>query len=133
MAAIRKSVGQDSTSDLASGLVEDAQRLIHLEIELAKQETKELVVSNVIAGGLLMGAAFLFALGVFVAVPVLIVVILPWHWQAAAVWFGVCFVGAVGLAVPGKLLLKVGPPRRTIESLKETRDWLRDQMRSSVR
>lgn len=133
MAAFRKTREGESVAGLAGAIVEDAQKLVRLEIELAKQETKELVVSNLIAAALLASAAFLIVLAVFVAAPVLVVVILPWHWQAAAVWFGACVVLAVGLAVPGALLLKIGPPRRTLQTLKETRDWLSHQMRSSAR
>ncbi|MGH7904720.1 MAG: phage holin family protein [Candidatus Dormibacteraceae bacterium] len=123
----------ESAADLATGLIDDAQKLARLQIELAKQETKELVISNAIAAALLVGAAFLVTIAIFVIVPVLIVVILPWHWQVAAIWFGAYVVLAAGMAIPGKLLLKLQPPRRTIESLKETLDWLRHQMRSSVR
>ena len=123
----------ESVPDLAAGLLEDAQRLVRLEIDLAKQEMKELAIANGIAAGLFAGAATFALLGILVALPVFLVAVLPWHWQVALIWFVLYLLGAAVLALVGKSKLRVQPPRRTIESLKETKEWALRQVRSSSR
>ena len=123
----------ESVPDLAAGLVEDAQRLVRLEIDLAKQEMKELAIANGIAAGLFAGAATLALLGILVALPVFLVAVLPWHWQVALIWLVLYLLGALVLGLLGKSMLRVQPPRRTLESLKETKEWALQQVRSSSR
>jgi VIT1/CCC1 family predicted Fe2+/Mn2+ transporter len=123
----------ESVPDLTSGLVEDAQKLVRLEIALARQEVKELAVQNGVAAGMLAAAGLLAMLAVLVAVPVLLVVALPWHWQAAVVWIVLYLVAAGVLALVGRSRLRLQPPRRTIESLKETKEWALHQVRSRGR
>jgi hypothetical protein len=72
-------------------------------------------------------------LAVFVAVPVLIVALVPWHWQAALVWAVAYAVLAGGLALFGKSRLSLRLPSRTIESLKENKEWALHQLRSTKR
>lgn len=122
-----------SVPDLAAGLIDDAQRLVHLEIALAKQEVKELAISNGLAAGMFAGAGLLAVLALLVALPVLLVVALPWHWQAALVWLLVYLAGAGALALIGKSKLKLEVPKRTLDSLKETKEWAVHQVRSSGR
>ena len=122
-----------SVPDLAAGLIEDAQRLVHLELDLAKQELKELAITNAVAAGLFAAAALLVLLAVLVALPVLLVVLLPWHWQAALVWLVLYLVGAAVLALVAKSKLLIEAPKRTIDSLKETKEWALHQVRSSSR
>src|SRR4030081_237707 len=52
-----------SSPELAAEIVEEAERLIRLEIELAKAELKELAITNAIAAGAFAGAAGLALLG----------------------------------------------------------------------
>ena len=40
---------EDSTAELAHDIVENAQELVRLEIALAKQEVKELAITNAVA------------------------------------------------------------------------------------
>ena len=124
---------RESVPDLAAGLVEDAQRLVKLEIELAKQEMKELAISNGIAGGLLAGAGLLAMIALLVGIPVFLVAVLPWHWEVALIWVVLYVAAAVAMALIGKSMLRVQPPRRTLESLKETKEWALQQVRSSSR
>lgn len=124
---------QESVPDLAAGLVEDAQRLVKLEIELARQELKELAIANGVAAGLFAGAATFALLALLAGIPVLLVVALPWHWQVALVWVVLYLGGAAAMALIGKSMLRVGPPQRTLESLKETKEWALQQVRSSSR
>jgi hypothetical protein len=40
---------------------------------------------------------------------------------------------AVGMALLGRAKLRLEPPQRTLQSLKETRDWALHQLRSNGR
>jgi hypothetical protein len=88
------------SSDLAAAVIDDAQRLVSLEIALAKQEIKDLVMANAVAAGLVAAGGLLLLLGVLVAIPSLVVVLVPWHWEAALAW--VVLYVAIG---PGLVLL----------------------------
>jgi hypothetical protein len=121
------------SGDLAAEVVQDVQRLVSLEIELAKQEVRELAVTNAIAVICFAAAAFLFLLALLVALPVMVVMLLPWHWEAALVWAaGYALVAAV-VALIGKAKLRIGLPQKTITSLKETKAWALQRMRSTGR
>jgi putative superfamily III holin-X len=123
----------DSTADLAHDIVASAQQLVHLEIALAKQELKELAVTNAVAAGAFAGAALLGLLALLVVLPVLIVVLVPAHWIAALVWL-VLYLGlAGGLALFGRSRLRIEAPQRTITTLKETKSWALRQLNTSSR
>lgn len=122
-----------SARGLANGLVDDAQRLAHLQVDLAKQELKELAIRNGIAAGLLAAAGGLIMLGIFVMVPVLVVVWRPQHLYWAAGFAGGYVLVGLLMALVGRLLLRIQPPRRTLESLKETKEWALRQMSSNGR
>jgi uncharacterized membrane protein YqjE len=121
------------TADIAAGLVEDAQELVRLEIALAKQELKELAIRNGVAIGLLTVAALLATLAVLVGIPVLIVVWIPNHVVAAAIWIGAYVLVAAIMGVVGRFMLRIEPPRKTLASLKETKEWARRQISSTGR
>ena len=63
--------------DLAAEVLHDAQKLVSLEIALAKQEVKDLAMDNAIAAGMVGAGALLLVLAVLVAAPVLVVVAVP--------------------------------------------------------
>lgn len=123
----------DSTAELAHDIVASAQQLVHLEISLAKQEVKELAVTNAVAAGAFAGAGLLGMLAVLVALPVLIVVLVPAHWIAALVWLVVYLVIAAALALFGRSRLRLQAPQRTINTLKETKSWALRQLSTSSR
>jgi len=114
-------------------VISDAQKLVELEIALAKQELKELAARNAIALGLIVFGALLAALAILVAVPVLVVMLVPWKWEAAAVWVAVYLVIGAVLIVFGKARLQVELPPRTIESLKENKEWALRRVKSNGR
>ena len=118
---------------LAAEVVQDLNRLVSLEIALARQELKEFAVTNGIAIACFVAAGLLAVLGLLVAVPVIIVVVLPWHWQAAVVWAVAYALIAAGLALYGRRRLQVSMPQKTITSLKETKEWAVKRMRSAGR
>jgi uncharacterized membrane protein YqjE len=122
-----------SSRELAAGAIQGVQRLVSLEIELAKQELKEIAVANLIAAVCIAVAGLLAILAVLVALPVLIVVLVPWHWQAALVWVVAYALIAGGLAVYGRSRFSLRMPSRTIESLKENKEWALHQLRSTRR
>jgi uncharacterized membrane protein YqjE len=124
---------RESSPELAAEIVEEAERLVRLEIALAKAELKELAITNAIAAGAFAGAALLVSVTLLVAIPVLIVVAVEPHWLAALAWIVVYLVAAAGLALLGRSRLRIGLPQRTVNSLKETRDWALRQMRSPGR
>lgn len=116
-----------------SDVVRDAQRLISLEIALAKQELKELVVAYAITATLTAAGALLIMLAILVAVPALVVTLLPWHWQAAAVWAGgYALIGAVLLLI-ARSRFRVRLPQRTLDSLKENKEWALRRVRSKTK
>jgi cytochrome c biogenesis protein CcdA len=124
---------RESSPELAAEIVEEAERLVRLEIALAKAELKELAMTNAIAAGAFVGAATLLMVTLLVAIPVLIVVAVEPHWLAALVWIVVYLVLAAGLAFLGRSKLRISLPQRTVNSIKETRDWALRQMRSPGR
>ena len=124
---------KESTPEIAAGLVEEAENLIRLEIALAKQELKEMAITNAIAAGAFAGAGLLALLALLVGLPVLIVVAVEPHWLAALVWIILYLAVAAGLALLGRSKLHIALPERTVNSLKETRNWALRQMRSPGR
>ena len=121
------------SGELAAEVVQDAQRLIGLEIALAKQEIKDLVTANAIAAGLVAAGGLLVMLAVLVAVPSLIVVLVPDHWIAATVWLGAYLVIGFVLLLVGKARFQLKLPPKTIASLKENKEWALRQIRSTGR
>lgn len=118
---------------LVASVISDAQRLVSLEIALARQEAKELATANAIASGLIAGGGVLLVLGILVAVPVLVIALVPWKWQAAAVWAGAYIVIGILLVLVGKARLRLQLPPRTIASLKENKEWALRRVRSNGR
>jgi hypothetical protein len=122
-----------SSRELAADAVQTVQRMVSLEIALAKQELKEIAIVNLIAVACMAVAGLLAILAVLVAIPVLIVALVPWHWEAALVWVAAYALIAGGLALYGKSRLSVRMPSKTIESLKENKEWALHQLRSTKR
>lgn len=117
--------------ELASEVVQDVQRLINLELMLARQELKELAITNAIAVACMAVAAILAILAVFVGLPVLVVVAVPSHWQAALVWTIAYLVVAGGLLMLGRSRLRLRLPTKTLDSLKENKEWAIHQLKSN--
>jgi hypothetical protein len=106
---------------------------VSLELALAKQELREIAMTNIVAAACLAAGGLLAILALLVAIPVLVVILVPWHWEAAAVWAAAYIVIAVGLAIYGRSRLGLRLPTKTIESLKENKEWALHQMRSTGR
>ena len=125
---------QDAKSKgLIASVISDAQRLVALEIALAKREARDLARQNAIAAGLIAFGALLAVLALLVAVPSLVIALVPWKWQAAAAWVAGYIVIGLLLVVIGKARLKIALPPRTVESLKENKEWALRRVRSNGR
>jgi len=120
-----------SSREIAADAVQSVQRLVGLEIALAKQELREMVMTNVIAVACIASAGLFAILALLVAVPALVVVLVPWHWEAALVWAVAYALIALGLALYGRSRLSLRLPTRTLESLKENKEWALHQLRST--
>jgi hypothetical protein len=121
------------SSDLAAEVIQDAQRLIRLEIALAKQELKDVAVANAIAAGMVVSGGLLIVLSLVVAIPTLLVVLVPWHWQAAVAWVVLYALVGMGLVLFGKRRFALKLPVKTLTSLKENKEWALRQIKSTVR
>jgi hypothetical protein len=123
-----------SSAELAQDIVHEAQDLVRLEVELAKQELRELATRNGIAAGLLVFGTVLLGLAVLVVLPLLLLVVL-WdnHVLGAVIWLTAYVVAGAALLLAGRLLLRLEPPRRTLSSLEETKQWALRQIRSNDR
>ena len=133
MSAQKAPGASPKSRELAAEVVQDVNRLVGLEITLAKQELKELAIRNAIAVACIAAGGLFAVLALLVAVPVTIVVLVPWHWQAAAAWAVVYALLTPALVFYGKARLQITLPPRTIASLKETKTWALQRMRSTGR
>jgi Putative Actinobacterial Holin-X, holin superfamily III len=122
-----------SSRGLIASVITDAQRLVALEVALATQEAKEMARRNAIAAGMIAFGGLLAVLAVLVAVPALVIELVPWKWEAAAVWVAAYLVIGVALLLVGKARLQLRLPPRTVESLKENKEWALRRVRSNGR
>lgn len=125
-----------SMSQLISGIVGDAQELVRKEIALARQEVREEIDAAKNAGIKLGIAGAVLAVGgllVVLAIAQGIADLLNWP-----VWAGYALVGVV-LAIVGGVLLSAGQrqiksvhpvPERTVETMKENVEWIKDRTTS---
>jgi len=127
----------ESVGSLISGLIKDMQDLIRGEIQLARTELKEDAtaagkgIGYLVAGGLIGLVAFTF---VALAAAALLD---KWMqtWLAVAIVAVALAVIAAILAMSGKSRLDASrlKPEQTIESLKEDREWAKQQISSVKR
>ena len=122
-----------SLRGLIASVISDAQRLIALEVALAKQEVKELATANGIALGVIAFGGLLVLLSILVAVPVLVVMLVPWKWEAAAIWAGAYLIIGLVMMFVGRGRLQLQLPPKTIDSLKENKEWALRRVRSNGR
>ena len=122
-----------SSRGLIASVISDAQRLVALEVALAKQEVKELATANAIALGVIAFGGLLAVLAILVALPVLVVMLVPWKWEAAAIWAGAYLVIGLVMIFAGRSRLELRLPPKTIQSLKENKEWALRRVRSNGR
>jgi uncharacterized membrane protein YqjE len=128
---------QESVGSLISGLIKDLQELVRGEVQLAKTELRDdamtagSALGSIAAGALVGVTGFIFLmLGVTYLIN-----------KELEMWLSAAIVGAV-LAIIAAVLVSVGrkklsasnfKPEQTIETLKEDREWAKQQMSSVKR
>lgn len=119
-------------SGTISTLVADVEKLVRLEVELAKQEITGLLKRNAIAVAMLVVALFglFFA---FIMFQVWLVVLIPHHAIVAGAIAGFWLLLAALLALIGKTRLKIEPPKATIQSLKDDLEWVKQQIKPEAK
>ena len=122
----------EGIADNLTELAEDTTRLVHLEIDLFKQELIELVRRNAIAVGMLAGAAFALVM-VLVMAQVTLVQVLEPHWLWALGFTLAWLIGAAILALVGRSRIKLAGPTASIQSLKEDLEWVKQQIKPAPR
>lgn len=124
--------GRSGLADLAMLAVEDVLRLVQQEIQLAKLELKEMLVSSA-WGGALLAAAGLFALLFLVFLFVTLALVFPLppspHALVAGIEAGVFLLLAAVLGLIGKSRLRIGAPPKTLTSLKEDAEWAKSLLK----
>jgi hypothetical protein len=123
-------VEQTSIGDLIGNISNDLSQLFRQEVELAKAEMKQEAAKAGKAGGMLGGAAFAGYLAVVLLSFALVFAlsnVMDAGWAAPIVAVLWAIVGAV-LFVNGRKKLKdVDPvPHRTVETIKEDAQWLKN-------
>jgi uncharacterized membrane protein YqjE len=120
--------GRRGLIDLARLAVEDTVLLVQQEIQLATIEVKEMLASNLKAAVFLGGAAFCGLLFLIMLL-VTIALIIPAHALAAGIETVLFLILAAILALIGRTMLKIGPPPKTLTTLKEDAEWARQVLK----
>jgi hypothetical protein len=123
-------VSETSIGDLIGNISNDLSQLFRQEVELAKAELKQEAAKAGKAGGMLGGAAFAGYLAVVLlsfALVFALDAVMPAGWAALIVAVLWAVIGGA-LYVSGKNKLKtVDPmPRRTVDTIKEDAQWLKN-------
>lgn len=121
------SASDKSLGELVSTATRDLSTLIRSEVQLAKVEIKRDVAKAGLGAGLLGGAGFLGLLAlVFLSIALAYAI----SWLGIGLGWGFFLVGLLYLVAAGVALLvgkkslgKVGPPERTIETVKDDLAW----------
>ncbi len=129
---LRQDYPERGVGELISSLYRDFQRVLAQTIELAKAEmsekTSKLAKDGVMlaVGGVLAFSGFLFLL---LALTAVLALVMPF-WAAALIVGGLVTAIGAGLAGSGYAKMKKVDltPERTVQSLKEDREWLKSQM-----
>jgi hypothetical protein len=128
---------QESVGTLISGLIQDLQELVRGEVQLARAEIRE----DAMTAGRALGS---IAAGAFVGVTGFIFLMLGVTYllnKELEMWLSAAIVGAV-LAIIAAVMISAGrkklsegnfKPEQTIETLKEDREWAKQQMNSVKR
>lgn len=120
--------GRRGLIDLARMAVEDVIRLVQQEIQLAKVEIQEMLRSNIKAA-IFLGAAALCGLLFLVMLLVTIALLVPAHALAAGIETLILLLLLIALGFIGKSMLRIGPPPKTMTTLKEDAEWAKQVLK----
>jgi Na+/melibiose symporter-like transporter len=125
-----------SVSALLSGIVGDAQDLVRKEIALARQEIREEITAAKEAATALAIASAVLALGglfLLVTLALGLADLLNWPTWAGFGIVGLVFgiAGAILLSSARQKMKQINPvPERTVETMKENIEWIKDRTTS---
>ena len=119
--------GRRGVIDLARMAVDDVIRLVQQEIQLAKVEVKEMLGSNIRAA-IFLAVAGVCALLFFVMLLVTLALLIPAHALVSGIEAVIFLILLVVFGLMGKSNPKIGPPRKTMDSLKEDAEWARHRL-----
>lgn len=127
--------GESAVTQLL-GVAQDGLQLIRQEFDLARQETIEKFTPAVQSGGMILGGSLLATIGsTYLADAVVraLATRMP-HWLASLVFGAGLMGGGALLALRGSRGLRNIDlvPEKTINSLKEDKEWLLDQIKSRL-
>ena len=127
--------GRRGIFSLGRTLIEEAKTLVRQEIELAKQEMMSKLLRDLKAAALLIVAAVMLLLALFVFVFMLIVDL--FSYLTGHVWLGLIITWLIYTVIFGIVALigvrrmQSPKPVRTIQTLREDLEWLKQQLRRS--
>lgn len=123
-----------SLGDTVTGVIQDLQDIVRGEVELAKTEIKEEVGKLGKGAGMIGAAAFLALVGfifVMLGVTYLINKSLEMWIAAGIVGIVLLIIGAIiGMAGKNQMQQASLKPEKTIESVKEDKEWASHQIKS---
>jgi putative exporter of polyketide antibiotics len=128
------STHQQNVVALGKNLVDELIQLVRLEIDLAKQEIREMVMTDIkavvffIVAGVILLVAVIFGL---IALTFLLGYLIPslgTGWWVF-IFFVLFVVTSVVLMLLGKSRLRIGPPEHTIATLREDVEWAKLQIK----
>lgn len=123
-----------TTADVVKDIIANVQEIVRSEVRLAKTEAREEVskftgAAKILAAGAVLG---IYALGfVLASVAMILALALP-AWGAVSIVAIVLAIAAYALVSSGvkKLKLVHAKPEKTIESVKENMQWMKNQTKS---
>jgi hypothetical protein len=122
-----------SLGELFGELTRDISALARQEIQLAKVEmSQKATEAGKNVGFLAVGGAIAYAgfLAILAAIVIILAAVMPWWLSALVVGLVVAGVGAFLIQRGRQNLTNMDPtPRQTVETLKEDREWAKEQMR----
>lgn len=124
----------NSLGDTVTGIIQDLQGIVRSEVQLAKTEIKEDATKLGKAAGMIGAAAFLALVGfifLMLGVTYLLNKTLDMWISAGIVGLALLIIGAI-LAMIGKNQIQEANmvPDKTIDSLKEDKEWASHQINS---
>jgi uncharacterized membrane protein YqjE len=135
---VREDLRERGMGDLVKELSGQVSVLMRQEIELARTEATEKAKKAGVGAGMLGGAgvAALLMLGALTAFLILVLALALPNWAAALIVTGVWAVVAGVLALLGREKVRevrTPVPEKTVETMKEDVEWLKDPTRSGTR
>lgn len=135
---VRPAVGEPALGDLVRQLAQDSATLMRQEMALAKAELRENVKSVARDAAMIAVGGIVALLGVLVLIAFLVMALgdaLDEYWLGALI-VGLLFVtvgGLMALSFMKKLKKEEVAPTRTIETLKEDKQWLTSEIKQAKR